>query len=154
MLVVDLAPGAFCDASLAAMSEGADHFPSYKVLKEALTTWYAHHGNQQSRERLGGPEPWLVDKILGECADRPGPMLRDWLEARGVDVEAAISARTAAQARADWSDAARVRESVRKLAGHPTEEPLGRMLGVAVARHAPENLGHIPPEYHPNGGAR
>lgn len=87
MLVAEIPPGAFCDASLKAMSEGADHFPAYKILREALLTWYGHHGaaGVAARAEPGyGLPDWVRDKIFENVGGQPGPMLRSWLEMRGV----------------------------------------------------------------------
>jgi hypothetical protein len=36
---------------------------------------------------LPAPPCWLVEKLLADCASRPGPALASWLKARGIAVE-------------------------------------------------------------------
>lgn len=150
LLVEEMPIGAFTDASLQAVVDGAERFPSYKVLKEALTTWHSQWGAQKGEAVSYGVSGYVVDRIMLECGGKPGPMLRNWLESKGVDIDAA--GKTGDQAHADWSDPAKVRASVAKLAGHPMERALGNLLATAVARHAPDNLAFVPAEFHPQNG--
>lgn len=156
-LAGEIPTAAFCDASLKVISEGAEFFPTYRVLREALTTWYGQHGALAvaARSEPGyGLQDWLLDRIMTECGNQRGQMLRSWLETKGVDVDAVVAQRAATQARADWSDPAKVRASVAKLAGHPMERALGNLLAPSVARHAPDNLAFVPAEFHPGEGRR
>lgn len=54
------------------------------------------------------------------------------------------------EAKRDWSDPAKVQASMRLVLSSPVKQlELGRMLAALVHRHAPENLGLLPPAWHP-----
>ena len=53
------------------------------------------------------------------------------------------------QAVADWSDVTIIRRALLSLETTPMKHLLGKLLGALVYRHAPQNLCHIPPEWHP-----
>ena len=134
--------GAFSDESLTAICGGCEFFPAYAVLKTALASWW--EAQEASRnppapvERSASFQEYLDEMLNNEDH-----------QARMVERAAAI--------KASWQSPAAVRSAVLKVeedAAPAFRDLLGRMLGTIVARHAPENLGHIPPEYHPNGGAR
>lgn len=94
---------------------------------------------------------FLINRILDECGDRPGPLLASEFSARGHDLNAILAerARQRDEAKQDWSDPQKVAASAKRLAGHPMEHYLGKMLYGLVHKHAPQNLGWIPPKYHP-----
>lgn len=133
-LTSEIPTAAFCDASLTALSADAEHFPSYKVLREALITWHSLHA-------AGLVAPGPVSGSFQEYLDR---------QEDNEDHKTRVAAK-AERVKADWSDPAKVRARVANLenAGPAFRSTLGRMLGLLVRLHAPENLGHVPPEFHP-----
>lgn len=126
--------GAFSDASLTAIVGGCEFFPAYAVLKTALVSWW----EAQAASRLPAVEH---SASFQEYLD----------EQDGNDAHKTRAAAKAERVKADWSDPAKVRASVANLenAGPAFRSSLGRMLGLLVRLHAPENLGHVPPEFHP-----
>lgn len=54
---------------------------------------------------------------------------------------------TAAEASWQYFSELQVYAKLRDLKGHPMRLLLGRMLAIAVRRHAPQHLGLLPPEF-------
>jgi hypothetical protein len=68
---------------------------------------------------------------------------------RGKDADwKAKQGREQAEAKADWSDPAKVRSSRDLVLSSPIRQlEFGRMLAALVSKHAPINLGMLPPEW-------
>ena len=84
LLAGEFSPHAFTRQSLQAVAGQCDFFPSFAVLKTALTEW----ATTQTRHReIGAPDPtipdWLFEKIMANVGDQPGPWLAAWLRGKG-----------------------------------------------------------------------
>lgn len=122
LLAIEFPAKAFTPASLRAIAAKCKFFPAYAELVELLGEWQRE--NQPAR-------PAITDQ-------------------REPDAWMAKIEREKAQAQADWSDPIKVRQSLAGIGlDHPMRDYLGRMLGSLVAKHAPENLGLVPPAWHP-----
>lgn len=120
---------AFTDQSLADVAKGCEFFPAYAVLKTALEAWHEEH----KPKPLALPLPDNLREQIDELRDNTN--WRDKIE------------REAAVAKMDWMDPNKVRASAANLDGHPMRIVLGRMLARILRKHAPENLGYLPPEF-------
>ena len=149
LLADEFGPEAFTQESLKAIADKNDFFPSHQVIRDGLL---AH---LSSRRAITGfvatslPD-WLRDKILSEVEGCPGNQLRGWLAGKGVsdgEISQWLEDRRGSGAGADWKDPAKIRESLSKLGDGKYRKMMGRLLVALVHRHAPENLGHIPPEF-------
>ena len=131
--------GAFSDESLTAICGGCEFFPAYAVLKKALVSWWETH----EAARVPRAEP-------------PAPLREHFDELEGNEAHRERQAELAAGIKRSWQSPVSVREAVARLEDAPAglRLSLGRMLGAAVKRHAPENLGFVPPEFHPVAEAR
>lgn len=126
--------GAFSDASLTAICGGCEFFPAYAVLKTAVMAWWeAQEAARVPRLGYAGPLQDHFDALEGNDAHRQ----------RVVDLAAAV--------KRSWQSPASVREALAELEDAPVgmRLVLGRLVGAAVRAHAPENLGFVPPEFHP-----
>lgn len=132
--------GAFSDESLTAICGSCEFFPAYAVLKTALMAWW--EAQEASRnpparvERSSSFQEYLDEMFNNEAH-----------QARMVERSAAITR--------SWQPPWAVRDAVGKVerdAAPGFQLLLGRLLWTIVARHAPENLGFVPPEYHPVEG--
>jgi hypothetical protein len=108
----------FCAASLSYVAERCEYFPPYAVLCGHLSQWWRE---QPHEDLLALPAP---------ARDREA-------EQREED----------AQAAREWGDAAKIEDMVRMLEGQPWRPYLGRMIGTAVMRHAPQHAGLLPAEF-------
>lgn len=130
ILAADLPMGAFTEASLHEVAGGCEFFPAYSVVKTALEAWHA------TAKLLAIPSPTSV--AMQERLD----------EYDNNDTHQRRLADRMAAAKADWQDPAKVRASVMGIGDdHPQRIRVGRVLAAVVRRHAPENLGYLPPEF-------
>ena len=149
MLAEEFPPAAFCEASFRAIADENSAFPTWAILRTALTTWLEQH-MKQAEQKFDGEmiTPYLLEKVMEGCNGNPGPMLASWLNKKGVYPDArgiwpgtARMAAERAEAVRSWSDPANVTASLQRLRGHPREAVLTDMLHGLVKRHAPQNLG-------------
>lgn len=130
-LANDLPMSVFCEASCHEVAVGCEFFPAYSVLLTALQAWH----ETSERKRLASP----VSVAFREHLD----------ELQNNEAHKARLADRLAEARDDWSQPWKIRESLANIGeDHPHRLRLGRMLAALVRKHAPDNLGHIPPEFH------
>lgn len=130
-LAAELPLGAFTEASLKEVANGCEFFPAYSVVKTALEAW---HATERVRS-LSSPVSDAVRRRLDEMQDNDAH--RDRVSDRMAD------------AKSDWADPVKVRESVRNIGeDHPHRLDMGRILFSLVKQHAPLNIWHIPPEFH------
>lgn len=127
--LMEIPEEAFNDETLKLVSTGSEYFPAFAIVRTALTTWAEEH----KPKPLALPLPDNLREQIDELRDNTN--WRDKIE------------REAAVAKMDWMDPNKVRESAAKLDGHKMRMVLGRMLARMVRKHAPENLGHLPPEF-------
>jgi hypothetical protein len=118
MLAQDFDRGAFSPASLAAVARQCKFFPSYAELAEALAPWWRE--NRPPQRAIASDQSATVKQreIERECRG-------SW---DGITPE-------------------QIRAKVRELNGNPTRDTLGRFLTGAVAKHAPEHLRLLPPQW-------
>lgn len=129
-LAADLPQSAFTEASLQEVASGCEFFPAYSVVKTALEAWH----DTARAKALASPISIAFREYLDEQQNTETHKER-------------ISERMAA-AKSDWSDPNKVRASAHRIGDdHPHGLRLGRMLAALVGRHAPENLGYLPPEW-------
>lgn len=133
-LAADFPLSVFTAGSAKHIAEQSQYFPKWAVLKAALTDWQSAHPD--------------VPRI----AYQPSEVLRARIEE--LQDGTAYFRRVADEreiAKADWSEPWKVRASVANVqqnAAPAFRLVLGRMLANLVRQHAPENLGHVPPEFH------
>jgi len=96
------------------------HSPTFGEISNALSAWWQDNAPTANVPLIAGPvqDAW-----------------RQRVE------------RERAEARADWEQPGKVLASLRGLEGHPRRLEFGRMLAALVNRHAPENVGLLPPEF-------
>ena len=119
-LMNDLPDAAFTEDSLRYVTERAKRAPSYADLRKWLDDWWA--ANKPRPPALPAPDDHWRAKWLAHLD----------------------------QCRDDWSRPENVRASVDSLRGHPMENQMGKLLGMAVAKFGYGNLGLVPPEWHPH----
>ena len=130
-LAKDFPQSVFIAESAKWMAEQNQYFPAWAILKAALTDWLsAHPIAPRITYRPSGPLAEYIEELKdGTAWHRKQEAYR-------------------AQAREDWSDPHRVLAAVYAVGkDHPMRDMCGRMLKMAVAKHAPENLGYLPPEW-------
>ena len=129
-LASELPASVFTEASLHEVAAGCEFFPAYSVVKTALEAWH-----ESARVRaLASPKSFAFQAYLDEQTNS--------------QAHKQLMADRFAAAKSDWQDPNKVRASaVRIGADHPHRMRLGRMLAALVGKHAPENLGHLPPEF-------
>lgn len=120
MLAREFSAEAFTMDSLAAVARACESFPSFGKLSGALSAWWQDNAPTANVPLISGPahDEWR-QRVEREHAD----------------------------AKADWEQPDRVRTALRGLEGHPRRLELGRMLAALVNRHAPQNVGLLPPEF-------
>ena len=112
--------GAPATGSLQQIAGATKRTPTYSELRNGLAGW------------------WMANR---------GDMLQDNSSASEPDWKAQ-HARERAEAKADWSDPAKVRRSRDNVLSSPVRQlEFGRMLAALVQRHAPQNLPVLPPEW-------
>lgn len=153
LLAEEFPAAIFTDECLEAIAAGGEFFPKYAVLKTALADRVATSKARTAGATSETVPQWMLERILDHSNGHPGPMLTVWLAGKGVDIAEYQRTRpTMLEAKADWSDAEKVRASARKIFEGPEDSntaTLGRMLAHLVKQHASHNLGHVPPEWHP-----
>lgn len=128
-LAQDFPMAVFNDQSAKSVIDAGEFFPKWAILRAHLTEWHDQH---PSVPRLPASVPSSLQDHIDELRDN-GAYFRRIADER-------------AQARADWSDPAKVRASVRKIGDdHPMRDMLRSLLAGLVKKHAPENLDQIPP---------
>ena len=135
-LAADFPLTVFTAESAKHIAEQSQFFPKWAVLKAALTDWHEAH---PTVPRIAFQPSETVRQRVEELQDGSA-YFRRAADEREI-------------AKSDWSDPAKVRASVANLqqnAAPGMRMILGRMLANLVERHAPENLGYVPPEYHPD----
>lgn len=134
ILAGDLPATAFTEASLHEVASGCEYFPAYSVVKTALETWH-----EAARKRM--------------IASPTSTEFREWLDDREDNQASKVRLEDRlAAAKADWQDPNTVRMSAHRIGDdHPHRMRMGRMLASLVRRHAPENLGYLPPEFLDDG---
>lgn len=112
---------AFCRASLIHAARRCKFFPTFGEACEALSEW---------------------------CRENPG---QRQITAPDTEPNAAMRKleRERTEAEASWRNISepQIFAKVRALDGHPKRTELGRILAVALKRHAPRMLGMLPPEF-------
>lgn len=134
-LASDFPVSVFTDASAKFVAEQGQYFPKFAILKAALTEW-----------RDKNPEVPRIASPLSESVSRHISMLNDDEDWKREQLDLRLSFRR------DWQDPHKVAANVaniQTLRSEALETSLGRLLGMAVKRHAPHNLGFVPPEWHP-----
>ena len=119
LLAVEFDSRFFNAATLAFVARKCKFFPTFSEICDALAEW--GRDNQPSRPMLEGPasDGWKTD-VAAE---------RD-------------------KAVRDWSDPHKVASSMRLVKSSEVRQlELGRMLSALVGRHAPQNLGLLPPAW-------
>jgi hypothetical protein len=121
-MLADFPDAAFSIGSLQAIAGSAKRTPTYADLRRGLGAWW--HANR-------------------------GDMIADTSSAKDADADwKAKQRREHAEAKADWSDPAKVRRSRDLVLSSPIRQlEFGRMLAALVSKHAPINLGLLPPEW-------
>lgn len=128
LLAEEFGAEAFTPESLKLVGDGHEFFPAYATVRTALIGYLA----QRRYLALPSQVPNSLQDRIDELRDN-GAYFRRIADER-------------AQARADWSDPAKVRASVRKIGDdHPMRDMLRSLLAGLVKKHAPENLDQIPP---------
>jgi len=121
LLEQEFAPEIFNARSLAFVAQRQKYFPSFHEVCMHLTAW---------AEDRTPPKRLAITDQTAEV---------DWK---------AQHARERAEAKADWSDPAKVRRSRDNVLSSPVRQlEFGRMLAALVKRHAPQNLPVLPPEW-------
>lgn len=116
----DYPEAAFNLQSLEHVARTTRRLPSFAELTEALSGWW----------RENRPRPLAISYE----ATREG-----WQDQH---------ARERAEAKADWSDPAKVTSSMRLVLSSEVKQlDLGRMLAALVRLHAPHNVGLLPPKW-------
>ena len=121
MLAREFAPNAFTVASLAAVARACSHHsPTFGEISNALSAWWEDNAPTANVPLIAGPQqdPW-----------------RQRVE------------RERAETKADWQEPEAVRRAIASLVGQPRRLELGRMLAAMIHRHAPQNVGLLPPEF-------
>jgi hypothetical protein len=138
-LATDFPLSVFTAESAKFVAEQSQFFPKWAVLKAALTDWQSAHPD------------------IPRIAYQPSESLRARIEEfQDGTAYYRRAAEHRTQAKHDWSDPAKVRASVANLQQNASPAfrlLLGKMLGGLVKRHAPENLGMVPSQYHPTEAA-
>jgi hypothetical protein len=81
----------FTEKTLSDVSSGMEFFPAYATLKSAMERFRPVRRVEGMRP-VGGVLPdWMLQKVMAECGNDPGQMLRGWLAGKGIS-EAQISA--------------------------------------------------------------
>ncbi|HEY8749943.1 MAG TPA: hypothetical protein VIM11_18310 [Tepidisphaeraceae bacterium] len=134
-LAADFPPSVFTAESAKHIAEQSQFFPKWAVLRAALVDWQDAHP--------------AVPRIAFQPSEAVRARVEELQDGHAYFRRAADERATAKD---DWSDPVKVRASVANLernAAPGMRLLLGRMLANLVHRHAPENLGFVPPEYHP-----
>jgi hypothetical protein len=125
-LAAEFDHSAFNRSSLVFVARHSKFFPSFSEACAALTEWRKQHPLPPRHIPIAGPDD--------------GPNER---QMRAIEEQHAA-------AEASWgniSEPAAIFAKIRALDGHPMRPMLGRMLADAVRRHAPRQLGLLPPEF-------
>jgi len=133
-LAADFPQSVFTAESAKHIAEQSQFFPKWAILKAALTDWQAEHS---ATPRIACEPSESLQMRIEELQDGSAYFRRAESEHEA--------------AKSDWSDASKVRASVENVQANATPAMrllLGRMLANLVSRHAPENLGHVPPGWH------
>src|ERR1700722_6704687 len=133
-LATDFPLSVFTAESAKFVAAQSQFFPKWAVLKAALTDWQSAHPD--------------VPRITYQPSESLRARIEELQDGTAYYRRAAEHR---SQAKHDWSDPAKVRASVANLQHNASPAfrlLLGKMLGGLVKRHAPENLAHIPAEFH------
>lgn len=137
LLASEFPVAAFTDASLKSIVAGTEYFPAWAVLKTGLDAWLEANRPKALAPPISEKLRTSLQEHLDEMEDNADNKARraDRLQA----------------AKEDWSDPDKIRASLLKLDETTPywKARLGRFLGQLVRKHAPENLGYLPPEFHP-----
>jgi hypothetical protein len=138
MLLATLPSAAFTSDSLAAVLRGMQYFPAVDILKARVVD----HWNATKPASA----PFLGDRRPVSLSPAVEAKIRAILDPAG---ECARLRAEASRFASEWSDREALQAAVDRVRGQPMARALGRLLGAAVAKHAPENLGMIPEEWRP-----
>lgn len=120
-LIADFPDGAFTLASLEHVARATRRTPSYGELREHLGQWWKDNRPQQATRAIAHDSlPHQVEAL------RRAELAREWDDPVGI--------------RLRWA-------SIEDT--HPMRERCRKLLGAAVARHATQHIGLIPPDYWP-----
>lgn len=154
--LADLADPMFAIEIIPMVTPQCTAMPTTQELRDAILQAHRRTAPQARQKPALKPiTPWILQRVMQACGGQPGPNLSAWLQSHGhsdaeIDDAANASSASFASAKRDWQNPRIVLESATSLDGHPMAGILGRMLHALVERHAPENLGWIPPQYHPD----
>lgn len=119
--LTDLPDGAFNLTSLEYVARQVRRAPSYHELREHLGQWWKDNRPQQATRAIAHDSlPHQIEAL------RIAELRREWDDPVGI--------------RLRWA-------SIEDT--HPMRERCRKLLGAAVARHAPQHVGLIPPDYWP-----
>lgn len=131
ILCDEVAIAAFTDGSLKDVAAKHSFFPPFAAVKTSLNEWLSDH---PVAPRIGTTVSDSLQRRINELQDSQDH--RDRLADRALAIKD------------DWSDPAKIRMSLNKIGDdHPMRDLMCKVLAGLIRKHAPQNLGYMPPGF-------